>query len=61
MKSSEFLGYPIVNKCPCGKRVNPEDAQELVFDQESGRWMRECSKCVSRASIKRSESQQDAA
>lgn len=40
------LGFPIVDKCPCGKDMRDDDRQELIFNFIESKWYRACRECM---------------
>lgn len=44
----KFMGFEVVDECPCGAKVEPFDRQELVLDYKTEKWYRMCESCINR-------------
>ena len=46
----QLLGYPILDTCPdCGRSVDPQSRQEIVWNEERKQFGRRCGPCIEKA------------
>lgn len=46
-----LFGKELIDKCPCGERVDPGDRQDIVFDPAENVWKRVCMKCINSGAV----------